>query len=333
MPDAASTFATQVDIYYYFLIAVTLFFTFAISAALIFLASKYRRRSQLDRPQEVHGNNMLEITWTIIPLILSLVMFFWGAHLYFIYAKSPSDAMEILVTGKQWMWKIQHPNGNREINELHVPLGQPIKLTMTSEDVIHSFFIPAFRIKTDVVPGRYTATWFTPTKTGKYHLFCAEYCGTKHSEMTGSVYVVHPADYETWLSGGGKKESPIDTGKRLFTELGCVTCHHPNSGARGPDLTDIFQHKQLLQNGKEILVDENYLRESILNPQKQIVLGYQPIMPTFKGIVSETQLMQMIAYIKAISQKPEIKDQESDISNLKIEDNQKLPLPLGEDKR
>lgn len=300
-PDQASTFSVDVDAYYLFLVAISLFCTALIAAGVIYLAVRYRRKTKLEKGADLHGNNMLEVAWTIIPLILSMIMFFWATHIFFKYAKPPADALEILVTGKQWMWKLQHSNGKREINELHVPVGQAVKLTLTSEDVIHSFYIPAFRIKMDVVPGRYTSTWFEPIKTGRYHLFCAEYCGTQHSEMGGSVYVMEAAEYARWLSGGVAQESPTEAGERLFTDLGCVTCHNNKSSARGPDLAGVFGGEEKMRDGTKRVVDEAYLRESILTPQENIVDGYTAIMPTFKGLVSETQLMQIIAYIKSLA--------------------------------
>lgn len=301
-PEQASEFAVQADAFFYFMVGVSTFFTVLIAVLVVALAVRYRRRTPHERPEAIKANSMLEIIWSVIPLILALIMFFWSAHLYFQYAKAPDDAMEILVTGKQWMWKIQHPNGKREINELHIPMGQDIKLTMTSEDVIHSFFIPAFRVKMDAVPGRYTSLWFKPTKEGKFHLFCAEYCGTEHSEMVGSVYVMAEREYTEWLGGAaGAGESPVKAGENLFNQLGCATCHHSESGSQGPDLAGVFGTQQTMQDGSSALADESYIRESILYPQKQLVVGYQPIMPTFKGLVSETQLMQIIAYIKSIA--------------------------------
>ncbi len=301
-PEQASEFAVQADAFFYFMVGVSLFFTVLIAVLVVALAVRYRRRSAHERPEAIKANSMLEIVWSVIPLILALIMFFWSAHLYFQYAKAPEDAMEILVTGKQWMWKIQHPNGKREINELHVPVNQDIRLTITSEDVIHSFFIPAFRVKMDAVPGRYTSLWFKPTKEGKFHLFCAEYCGTEHSKMVGSVYVMSEREYNEWLGGAaGAAESPVKAGENLFNQLGCATCHHAESGSQGPHLAGVFGTQQKMQDGTTVTADESYLRESILYPQKRLVVGYQPIMPTFKGLVSETQLMQIIAYIKSIA--------------------------------
>lgn len=313
-PEQASAFAGDLDKLYMFLVGVSVFFTLAIAIAIVVLALRYHRRKALDRGADVHGSNLLEIVWSVIPLILAMVMFFWAAKLYFTYSKPPEDSMEILVTGKQWMWKIQHPNGKREENVLHVPLGRPVKLTMTSEDVIHSFYIPAFRVKADVVPGRYTKLWFTPTREGHYHLFCAEYCGTEHSEMVGYVEVMTPARYEEWLSdtvsvsagavagtGGGGGDAPAAAGEKLFTELGCIACHSGMPGALGPDIKQAYGRERTFVDGSTAFADENYLRNSILNPQSEILQGYAPIMPVFKGMVSEDQLMQLIAYIKSVT--------------------------------
>ena len=306
-PEVASEFAKQVDNYYFFLIAVSAFFILLISGIVFFFCLKYRRRTITDRPKEIHGNNLLELGWTLIPFVLAMIMFFWSAHLYFKYTQVPAGAMEILVTGKQWMWKIQHPDGTREINELHIPTGQPIKLTMTSEDVIHSFFIPVFRVKTDVVPGRYTEEWFTPNKTGKFNLFCAEYCGTDHSRMIGSVYIMSPTDYDEWLSQSGGvlnvgKMTPAAAGAKLFDKLGCLTCHGGNPGDLGPSLVGKFGSEEELEGGGTALVNEDYVRESILYPNKRITKGFQPVMTAFEGQVNETQIMQLIAYLKSIGQ-------------------------------
>lgn len=302
-PEQASTFASDLDNLYFFLVAVSVFFVVAIGLAIVVLALRYNRKKELDKGDDVHGNNVLEIVWSVVPLILAMVMFFWGARLYFDYSKAPEDSMELLVTGKQWMWKIQHSNGKREVNALTIPVGRPIQLTMTSEDVIHSFFIPAFRTKSDVVPGRYTKTWFTPTKVGRYHLFCAEYCGTEHSQMVGFVNVLNPTDYEMWLTDGTASTiSPEEAGSKLFAELGCATCHMGGANAQGPSIAKVYGQEREFTDGSIELADDNYLRNSILNPQQKIVKGYYPIMPTFKGIVSETQLMQLIAYIKSVAE-------------------------------
>jgi cytochrome c oxidase subunit 2 len=226
----------------------------------------------------------------------------WGAKVFFELYRPPVGAMEIYVVGKQWMWKVQHMDGQREINELHVPVGRPVKLIMGSEDVLHSYYIPAFRVKADVIPGRYNVLWFTATKPGTYHLFCAEYCGTKHSGMIGSVIAMEPQDFQAWLSGGRASDSPVAAGQKLFTDLACVTCHQSDTQGRGPMLANVFGKQVELQDGRTVLADEAYIRESIVNPQAKIVAGFQPIMPTFQGLVTEEQLLQLISYVKSLSQ-------------------------------
>ncbi|MBI1816693.1 MAG: cytochrome c oxidase subunit II [Deltaproteobacteria bacterium] len=298
-PEQASTVAKDVDALFFFLCAVSAFFAALIAVLLVVFAVRYRRRSATDRPHAIEGALALELVWTIIPFGIAMVMFVWGASVFVRLQRPPDNALQVFAVGKQWMWKLQHIEGQREINELHVPVGRPVKVTMTSEDVIHSFYVPAFRIKQDAIPGRYTATWFEATKPGTYHLFCAEYCGTQHSGMIGSVIVMEPADYEGWLSGG-VKQSLVSAGETLFQQLGCVTCHSGESGARGPALDGLFGKKVQMQSGDTIVVDEAYVRDSILNPQAKIVAGYQPIMPTFKGLVSEEGLLQLIAYLKGL---------------------------------
>jgi len=227
-------------------------------------------------------------------------MFVWGAQVFFTLAKPPADAMDVFVVGKQWMWKAQHPEGVREINELHIPINRPVRLTMGSEDVIHDFSIPAFRVKMDVVPGKLTTMWFTATKAAEYHLFCAEYCGTKHSGMIGKITAMEPQDYEAWLAGGRTTGSAVQNGERLFSELACSTCHKPDSTGRGPWLGGVFGSTVTLADGRKIVADENYLRESVMSPQAKVVQGFQPIMPTFQGMVSEENLLQLIAYVKTL---------------------------------
>lgn len=302
IPEQASSFAGQVDALFYFLIAVTVLFSVSIVAVIALFSVRYKRRRQEDRPEEIHGSTKLEITWTVIPFILAMIMFFWGAHVYFQYAQAPEADMELLVTGKQWMWKIQHPDGTREINEIHVPLGKNIKVTMTSEDVIHSLYLPAFRTKMDAVPGRYTSLWFRPEKIGTYFMFCAEYCGTEHSLMGGHITVMEPEDYQAWLSGqtGDPALTPVAAGQRLFGELGCVACHGTGSGKLGPSLAGILGTQVEFNDGTRGVVDDDYLRESILHSQTHLVKGYQPLMPTFQGQINETQLMQLIAYVKSL---------------------------------
>lgn len=301
-PEQASSVAGQVDGLYAFLIVITVVFTLLVAAMVLVFSIRYRK-SVNPVATQIEGSVPLEILWSVVPLAISMVIFVWGALIYFNLTRAPKNAMEVYVTGKQWMWKTQHPSGQAEINQLHVPVGQNVRLTMISQDVIHSFFIPAFRVKYDVFPGRYTYAWFKPTKAGTYHLFCAEYCGTKHSGMVGQVIVMEPAQYEEWLAGGKSTGTMAQNGEKLFTNLGCVTCHSGESGARGPNLAGVFGSKQPLTGGGTVTADENYIRESILNPQQKIVAGYQPIMPTFAGQVSEESLLQLVAYIKALPAK------------------------------
>ena len=303
-PVQASTFAPDVDHLLYFLLAVAVFFSLAIFCSIFYFAIRYRRRSENELPRAVHGGMALEILWSVIPFGLTMVMFTWGASIYFNESRPPDNALDIYVVGKQWMWKLEHLGGQREINELHIPVGRAVRLTMTSEDAIHSFFVPAFRTKQDAVPGRYTTTWFTPTKAGKYHLFCAEYCGTNHSRMGGWVYVMAPRDYETWLSGGTSGGSLAENGQKLFDELACGNCHKPDGSGRCPSLTGLFGKTVQLVGGGTVKADEGYIRESILQPQAKIVSGYGPIMPTFQGLVTEEGVMQLIEYIKSLGPPP-----------------------------
>jgi len=299
-PEGASTVAGRIDAIYIFLVAVSAFFAILIFLSVFYLAVKYRRRSDDERPPAIHGSLKLEILWSVIPLLLTMVMFGWGTTVYFEVSRPPADAEEIFVVGKQWMWKIQHPQGPREINELHIPVGRAVKLTMTSEDVIHSFYIPAFRVKKDVVPGRYSSLWFQATKTGDYHLFCAEYCGTAHSGMIGRVVVMEPIAYENWLSGGPPPESMELAGEKIFEQMQCHTCHRPGPGMRGPLLDGVFNSQVRLASGETVVADQTYLRESILQSSAKVVAGYQPVMPTFQGQLTEEQVLHLIAYIKSL---------------------------------
>ncbi len=301
-PQQASAQAAQVDAIYFFMVAVTAFFSLLIAVLVVVFAFKYRRKDDDEVGVAIHGSLALELLWTFIPLGIAMVMFAWGAKVFFDLYRPPAGAMEIFVVGKQWMWKAQHADGQREINELHVPIGRPVKLVMGSEDVIHSYYIPAFRVKADVIPGRYNSLWFTATTPGRYHLFCAEYCGTKHSGMIGWITAMEPADYQAWLAGGPSTTSPIASGEKLFQDLTCNTCHQGGQQARGPALAGIFGKAVQLQGGGTAFVDEAYLRESIVNPQAKIVAGFQPIMPTFQGLVTEEQLLQLIAYVRSLGQ-------------------------------
>lgn len=292
----------QVDALYIYLLLVAGVMTTLIFIAVAVLAIKYRRRPGIEAHQ-IEGSTILEITWSIIPFGVMLTFFIWGAVIYFQERTPPADSTEVYVVAKQWMWKIEHMEGQREINELHVPTGQDVKLIMTSQDVIHSFFVPAFRIKQDVLPGRYTTLWFKATKPGVYHLFCAEYCGTMHSGMGGSIVVMEPQEYAEWMAGSSSP--PLqETGQQLFSSLGCSTCHRADVQGRGPNLTGIYNKPVLLEDGRTVVADENYVRESILNPTAKIVSGFKPVMPTFQGIISEEQLNALVAYVKSLSQPP-----------------------------
>jgi cytochrome c oxidase subunit II len=326
-PEQASTFAGPIDTLYFTLTALTLLFAVPIPLVILFFTVRYHHTRKVFRQNPTHTDNRLEMTWIGVLLALSLGVFFWSALLYFdIYRAAPTQGMDIYIVGRQWMWFTQHPQGKRENNELHVPVNTPVRLIMTSQDVIHSFFVPAFRTKMDVLPGRYTIMWFEATKTGEYHLFCTEYCGTEHSYMRGRVVVMEPADYQRWLredyaiipqtageptsgdpSRPAQDEQQLNTlaaaGQQLFESQGCINCHVGGRGERGiaPSLVGIFGSQEELEGGTTVTVDENYLRESILNPQAQIVAGYQPIMPQYEGVLNEEQLIELIEYIKSLS--------------------------------
>ena len=304
LPEQASSTARNLDHLTIYLVSVATIFTVLIFACIFYFAVKYRRRAEHERPVEIEGALPLEILWSVIPFLLMMVMFSWGASVFFEMSRPPDDAMNIYVVGKQWMWKTQHLEGRREINELHVPLGRPVRLTMTSEDVIHSFYMPAFRVKFDVLPGRYTTAWFNPTKPGKYHLFCAEYCGTLHSGMIGWIYVMEPAEYERWLSGG-EGESLAASGQQLFQTLACANCHRTDKAGRCPNLEGLFGKPVQLTTGEIVKADEAYIRESIVDPSAKIVAGYQNMMPSFQGLVTEEDLLKLIEYVKSLSKLPQ----------------------------
>lgn len=299
-PPEASTTAQQVDWLFFGLTAISLLFCAVIFLPILFFAIKYRRGSRADRSNAWSGSLLLESGWTLFPLVLGLGLFTWGAVIYFRMERMPRDALQVQVVAKQWMWKLQHAEGKREINELHVPVERAVALTMTSQDVIHSFFVPAFRMKQDVVPGKYTSEWFKATKVGEYHLFCAEYCGTQHSGMIGRVVVMTPADYEHWLNTGESGESIVRTGERLFRDRGCSGCHGENSKFHAPSLENLYGKPRPLANNEMVVADDRYLRDSILLPSKEIAAGYENIMPSYSGQLSEEEVMQLIAYLKSL---------------------------------
>lgn len=302
-PTQASSFAAHVDHVFFFTLAILVIFSLLICALIVGFALKFRRRPQAEEPRvSLEGFWALEVAWIAIPLAIVMVIFGWGALVYFEQTREPANPIEIFVTGRQWMWKCQHMNGRREINELHIPIGKPVKLTMGSEDVIHSFYVPAFRTKQDAVPGRLTTMWFDAIKTGEFHLFCAEYCGTNHSRMIGRIVAMEPADFQRWLSGA--TEGAGETGEQLFTRFACNSCHAPDNSARGPSLKGLFGKTVHLASGQAVTAEENYIRESILDPTAKVVAGYQPIMPTFKGQMTEEQLLTLLSYIKSQGASP-----------------------------
>ena len=299
-PQQASTLAADVDALYLFILAVTAFFGILTTVVVIYFAAKYRTEDPLKVGARIHGSIPLELAWSIIPFLITIVIFVWSAHVFFDLYRPPDQTLEIYATGKRWMWKFQHLDGQNEINELHVPAGRAVKVTFTSEDVLHSLFFPAFRTKADAIPGRYSTVWFTPTIIGEHHIFCAEYCGTNHSGMIGKVVVMEPTAYEAWLTGTVAGGSLAQRGERLFSDLACNTCHLSDGRGRGPSLANKFGASERLTGGGTVAIDEAYVRESILRPQAKLVDGYQPLMPTFQGLVSEENVMALVEYVKSL---------------------------------
>ena len=296
-PAEASGISPYVDALYFFLVVMTIVGTALVAVLLLVFSIRYRREKNPVATQ-VEGSTLLEATWTIIPLAIFLVTFVWGALLYFRIYNPPANAMNIYIVGKQWMWKAEHPGGQHEINALHVPLGKPVQLTMISQDVFHSFSIPDFRIKREVIPGRYSTVWFEATQVGTYHLFCTQYCGTQHSGMVGEVTVLTPQDYKKWLDQSTSGQSLAQNGERLFASMGCNSCHSGTAAARGPSLAGVYGSKLTLTDGSQILVDDAYLRDAILNPSKHVTAGFAPIMPTYQGQLSEDGLIDLVEFIK-----------------------------------
>jgi cytochrome c oxidase subunit 2 len=300
LPEQASAVAGKVDALFLFLLALTGAVALGVTVLIIGFAIRYRRRQGAEpATPRIMGSTWMEVLWSTVPMVIFVGIFVWGAQIYLTMAQPPDDALEIYVVAKQWMWKMQHPQGQREINELHVPLGRPVKLTLTSEDVIHDFFVPAFRTKIDVLPGRYEHVWFQPTKTGRYRIYCAQYCGTNHSGMKGYVDVMEPADFDAWLNNRAEGSLALE-GRKLFLKLQCITCHSANSRAKAPVLENLYGQMVSLRGGQAVLADDNYLRESILAPQAKVVLGWEPIMPTFRGQLDEEDLIKLIAFIKSL---------------------------------
>jgi cytochrome c oxidase subunit 2 len=304
-PEQASNFAPNVDALMIYIIAVCLFFAVAVTIAIIIFLYKFKRKSPGEIGVAIHGDMRLESAWIAVPLMLAMTMFAWGAVVYVDFRHAPPDTLDIYVIGKQWMWKIQQPNGQKEINELHVPVNHNVRLIMGSEDVIHNFSIPAFRVKMDDMPGHYNTLWFRPTKVGKYHFYCSQYCGTNHAVMGGWVTVMEPDEYTAWLAGtSGVNPNPVLAGEKLFAEKACITCHLSNGKGRAPSLNGVFGGQVRLADGSTLTADENYIRESILNPSAKIVAGYAPLMPTFQGQLTEEQTLDLISYVKSLQAEP-----------------------------
>src|SRR5688500_6302094 len=300
-PDQASSFAMDVDALYFFVIAVSAFFALLVAVLVIAFGIKFHRRHAGEVGARIEGNLPMELLWSVIPTIISMVMFGWGASVYYHLRRPPDEAMHIYAVGKQWMWKFQHLEGQREINELHISAGRPIRITSSSADVPHSLYFPAFRTKMDAIPGRYTELWFEANTPGTYHIFCTEYCGTNHSGMIGSVTVLEPSQYQAWLQGGGEGGTLAQRGARVFESQACGSCHLESGQGRGPSLKDIVGKTETLQDGSTVVVDDAYLRESILTSQAKIVNGFQPLMPTFQGLISEENLVALIEHVKSLS--------------------------------
>lgn len=298
-PERASTVAGQVDTLFIALIIITGSVSILVWLVIIYFGIRYRRRPDNELAQEYEPPQILEIAWTVLPLLIFMGIFVWGAWVYFQQQRVPANAIDVYATGRQWMWKFEHAGGQREIDALHVPVNRPIRITMASEDVIHSLWFPAFRVKADVLPSRYRTMWFQATKTGRFHIFCAEYCGTQHSGMIGWVDVMEPTEYQRWLAGGSEG-SMASQGEKLFQKYACNTCHTDDATGRGPVLQGLYGKQVTLSDGRSITADENYIRESILNPQAKVVQGFQPLMPTFQGQVSEEDLLKLLAYVRSL---------------------------------
>jgi cytochrome c oxidase subunit II len=298
LPQAASDMAQRIDVLFYCLLALTGIVALGVFTLIVIFGVRYRRGAKADRSNPPANKRWLELGWTFTPLAIFIGLFVWAAVLYAGFYRPDAKAMTVFVVGKQWMWKVEHANGRREIDELHVPLGEPVRVVLSTEDVIHSFFVPAFRIKQDAVPGRYTAIRFTPTREGEYRLHCAEYCGTDHARMGGRVVVMAPAAFARWLEQGASQPTLAARGFEIFRRAGCSGCHAPNSTVHAPDLARIYGRIVHLQDGRTVVADEAYLRDSILLPKKDVVAGYEAIMPSFQGQLDESELAALIAFLK-----------------------------------
>jgi cytochrome c oxidase subunit 2 len=310
LPPQASSVAPAIDALFYAVAGVTSAVALAVLVTMLMFAVRYRAGSRAARAEDVpaaqaRARRRVEWAWMLVPLVLFCAGFVWASRLYVQRGQPPPGAMELFLVAKQWMWTLQHPGGQREIDALHVPRGQPVKLVMTSQDVIHSFFIPAFRIKQDVLPGRYVEVWFTPTLAGRYHLFCTEYCGTDHAHMGGDIVVMEPADFEQWLAAHSAAPGMAAHGEALFRAFGCSGCHGPGATVRAPDLAGLYGKPVPLADGSTVIANDRYIRDSILLPEKEIAAGYRSVMPTFAGQIAEADILDLIAYIRSLAAPPE----------------------------
>ncbi|WP_046868501.1 cytochrome c oxidase subunit II [Microvirga massiliensis] len=302
MPESASTQAVDTDRIFYMLLVLSCAITLLVLVLVITFAIRFRRNSKVERGElPAVITREFEVGWTAATLFVFLFLFWWAGSAQLSALVAPRDALEIHVVAKQWMWKTQAANGAREINELHVPINVPVRLVMTSQDVIHSFFVPAFRIKKDVVPGRYTETWFEATKLGTFHLLCAEYCGTDHSRMLGRIVVMPQEDYARWLSAQSEGEDLAHEGAALFVARGCAGCHASSSKVHAPNLAGIYGRPVQLEGGRSIIADDAYIRDSMLQPTRDIVAGYEPLMPSFAGALSDGEIQALTAYIRSLA--------------------------------
>ena len=324
-PAEASTIAPYTDALYFFLVLISLV-GLTIVALLVGTFSVLYNKRRNPVATQIEGSTILEATWTIIPLGLFLIAFVWGALLYFRIYNPPPNAMNIYIVGKQWMWKAEHPGGQHEINALHIPLGRPIQLTLISQDVFHSFSIPAFRVKREAIPGRYTTVWFQATKVGSYHLFCTQYCGTAHSAMIGEIIVQTPEEYQAWLASSVSGASLAQNGERLFATLSCNACHNANPDSRGPSLANVYGSKLQLVSGGSVQVDDGYLREAILNPSMHVTAGFAPIMPTYQGQISEEGIISLVEYIKSLDSNYRV---QQTLNTTEIQNQKQAPTAPG----
>jgi cytochrome c oxidase subunit II len=305
VPEQASTLAPGTDALLLYLLAWSAFFVVTICGTIAWFIVRYRRGPDNPTGARIGDSNKLEAGWIAAAVLIALSMFGWSAYRFVAHDRAPANTLDIFIIGKQWMWRAYHPEGQREINELHVPVGQPVKLLMTSQDVIHSFFIPAFRIKQDVLPGRFTSMWFEATRPGTYHLFCAEYCGSHHARMVGRVIVVQPEEYEAWLESSFAPEPMIAEGRRLFYRYQCASCHNQAPQRIGPDLTNLFGRTVRLASGDSIVADEDYFQRSIYDPAAEVVAGYEPLMPTYRGQLDADDIGKLAAYVRSLEVGPE----------------------------